>query len=180
MKGKLAEAVATLFARPDIGPWLLLGVETAVSLVMIVALYGLARALRLGGDVRIADTAHAIRLADATICGFGAQDVALDRARIGALVRNGAGRVLLIRRHGARFVGRELTDHVGIRLDRHTLTLETGDARFGTLTLDLGAQAQIWAASLRRLPELVRADQARVDRAGIDQVEADLVRVTVP
>ena len=59
--------------------------------------------------------------------------------------------MLLIRRHGARFVASELTSHAGIRLDRHTLTLETGDRQFGTLTLDLGAEAQIWAASLRRL-----------------------------
>jgi hypothetical protein len=118
---------------------------------MVLAIYGLARLLRLGGDVRIADADHAARLADAAFPGFAAEDITLDRARIGALVRDRGGRVLLIRRHGARFVGRELTSHGGIRLDRHTLTLETGDRRFGTLTLDLGADAQIWAASLRRL-----------------------------
>jgi len=151
MSGKLVTAITTLVARPDIGPWLVLTAEALVSLVMVLALYGLARALRLGGDVRIADAAHAIALAEATFPGFDAEAVTLDRARIGALVRNREGRVMLIRRHGARFVGRELTNHKGIRLDRHTLTLETGDPRFGDLTLDLGADAQSWAASLRRL-----------------------------
>jgi len=151
MSGKLVAAIATLIARPDIGPALIIGAETVVSLIIVVALYGLARVLRLGGDVRIADAAHAARLAEAASTGFAAQDITLDRARIGALVRNGEGRILLIRRHGARFVGSELTSHQGIRLDRHTLTLETGDRQFGALTLDLGADAQIWAASLRRL-----------------------------
>ncbi|MGR9932170.1 hypothetical protein ACUOHR_26910, partial [Escherichia coli] len=59
--------------------------------------------------------------------------------------------VMLLRRHGARFVGRELLNHEGIWLDRQFLTLDTGDRRFGMLTLDLGPQAQHRAASLRRL-----------------------------
>ncbi|WP_428332373.1 hypothetical protein [Novosphingobium sp.] len=151
----LGAQIAALFARPDVGPWLMLAAEVAVSLIAIVALYWLARALALGGDVRIADRAHAASLAEASFPGFAAEDITLDitldRARIGALVRNRAGRVVLIRRHGARFVARELTDTNGIRLDRHTLTLDTDDTRFGTLTLDLGAEAQTWAASLRRL-----------------------------
>jgi hypothetical protein len=151
MSGKLIEAAEALIARPDIGPALIQCTQALLSLAFVLALYGFARALRLGGDVRIADAAHAARLAAAAVPGFVAHEIVLDRARIGALVRDNAGRVLLIRRHGARFVGRELTSHAGIRLDRHTLTLDTGDRLFGTLTLDLGAEAQIWAASLRRL-----------------------------
>jgi hypothetical protein len=154
MSGKLLETVHALIARPDIGPALIMAAQTLVSLALVLGLYAFARALKLGGDVRIADAAHAARLAEAAVPGFVAQDIVLDRARIGALVRDHAGRVLLIRRHGARFVGRELTSHHGIRLDRHTLTLETGDRLFGSLTLDLGAEAQIWAASLRRLDGL--------------------------
>jgi hypothetical protein len=151
MSGKLVEAIGTLVARPDVGPALVIGAETLVSLAMVLALYALARALRLGGDERIEDAGHAARLAQAALPGFIAEDITLDRARIGALVRDREGRVLLIRRHGARFVGTELTSHAGIRLDRHCLTLETGDRRFGALTIDLGNDAQIWAASLRRL-----------------------------
>lgn len=153
MNSKIALALSALFTRPDIGPWLALAASTLVSLVLVLGLYLLARGLRLGGDVRLADADHARRLAEDTCTGFAAVDVTLDRARIGALVRNREGRVLLIRRHGARFVGRELTSHAGVRLDRHTLTLETEGRRFGTLTLDLGADAQTWAASLRRLAD---------------------------
>ena len=151
MSGKLVEAVTALIARPDIGPALIIGAQTLLSLILVTALWLFARALRLGGDVRIADAAHAAQLAEAALSGFRAEDITLDRARIGALVRDDAGRILLIRRHGARFVASELVSHAGIRLDRHTLTLETGDRQYGTLTLDLGADAQIWAASLRRL-----------------------------
>ena len=72
-------------------------------------------------------------------------------ARIGALLRNRAGEVMLIRRHGAKFAARVLTSHAGTRLDQGFLTLSTDDPHFGSITLDLGEQAQVWAASLRRL-----------------------------
>lgn len=121
------------------------------SLLLILLVTGLARAFSLGGDIRIRDEDHARALADEALCGFEPVDVALDRARIGALLRNGAGQVMLIRRHGAHFAARLLTSHAGVRLDRDFLTLSTDDRYFGSVTLDLGAQAQVWAASLRRL-----------------------------
>lgn len=148
---RLWPLVLAAFQRPDIGPWLVLGATTLASLIMVLGLYGLARALGLGGDVRLAGPDHARALAEASVTGFDPVDIALDRARIGALVRSRDGRVMLIRRHGARFVGRVLASHDGVRLDRTTLTLDTEDRAFGTLTLDLGAEAQGWAASLRRL-----------------------------
>ena len=145
--------VIAAFQRPDIGPWLVLGASTIVSLIFVLGLYGLSRMLGLGGDVRLTGPDHARALAEATVAGFDPVTITLDRARIGALVRGRDGRVMLIRRHGARFVGRVLTSHEGVRLDRTTLTLDTEDRAFGTLTLDLGIEAQNWAASLRRLGE---------------------------
>ncbi len=111
----------------------------------------LVRALDLGSDVRIADEAEARAMAEQARCGFDPVDVALDRARIGALLRNSAGEVMLIRRHGGRFAARVLSSYAGARLDRGFLTLSTDDPYFGSITLDLGEQAQVWAASLRRL-----------------------------
>lgn len=140
-------ALAALWAHPA-AP---MAVQALLSLIAIVALVAIARGLGLGGDVRIAGEDEVRALAEDAIFGFDATDVALDRARIGALVRNAAGRVLLIRRHGARFAARELTGYQGVRLDQQFLTLSTPDRRFGTITLDLGPQAQAWAASLRRL-----------------------------
>ncbi|MCH7627812.1 hypothetical protein [Novosphingobium percolationis] len=128
-----------------------LAVQAALSLAAILSIWWIARAMKLGGDNRIHDADHARALAEEAICGFDPVDVALDRARIGALVRSADGRVLLLRRHGSHFAARLLSSHAGIRLDRQFLTIATTDRRFGAITLDLGPQAQIWAASLRRL-----------------------------
>lgn len=126
-------------------------IQLGGSLVAILLTFGLARRLGLGGDLRIRDEAEARALADNAICGFEAIDLAIDRAGIGALLRDASGRVLLLRRHGAHFAARLLDGHAGIRLDRNFLTLATSDRHFGEVTLDLGQQAAVWAASLRRL-----------------------------
>ena len=105
----------------------------------------------LGGDVRLRGEDEARSLADAAICGFTATEIGLDRAGIGALLRDASGRVMLIRRHGARFAARLLDSHAYARLDRNFLTIGTGEASFGSVTLDLGPEAQVWAGSLRHL-----------------------------
>lgn len=126
-------------------------IQLGLSLVAILFAFWLAGQLGLGGDVRIRSEAEARVLADNAICGFEPVDLAIDRAGIGALLRDAGGRVLLLRRHGAHFASRLLDSHAGIRLDRNFLTLATNDRHFGAVTLDLGPQAQVWAASLRRL-----------------------------
>ncbi len=132
-------------------PGAAIAVQALGSLVAVLLVFLLVRALAMGSDVRIADEAEARALAEAAHCGFDPVEVALDRARIGALLRNRAGEVMLIRRHGARFAARVLSSHAGARLDRGFLTLSTDDPHFGSITLDLGDRAQVWAASLRRL-----------------------------
>lgn len=121
------------------------------SLLAIFALAGLAWKLGLGGDLRIRDEAHARELAEEAVCGFDAQETAVDRSGHAALLRGGDGRVLLLRRHGAHMAARVLTDHAHARLDRELLVIGTAERLFGEVTLDLGQQAQYWAASLRRL-----------------------------
>ena len=138
---------APLYQFPALGMVL----QALGSLVAILVLFWIACKLGLGGDPRILGEEQARALADAAICGFDAQALAIDRAGIGALVRDGDGRVLLIRRHGSNFAARQLTSHAGVRLDGRFLTLSTDDRHFGTITLDLGKQAPVWAASLRRL-----------------------------
>ena len=120
------------------------------SLAAILLLAWLARRLGLGGDPRLRDPEEAKRLAGEALCGFEAQDVVLDRAGIGALLRDPAGRMMLLRRHGVHWVARLLDSHAGVRLDRSFMTIATGDKSFGAITLDLGDQAQAWAGSLRR------------------------------
>ncbi len=132
-------------------PGVFIALQLGVSLIALLLLGWFARKLQLGGDPRIIDEDHARALAEDAMCGFDAQAVALDRARVGALVRDAHHRVMLIRQHGSHFAAREITSHAGIRLDGRFLTITTQDKHFGTVTLDLGEQAQIWAASLRRL-----------------------------
>ena len=121
------------------------------SLAAILLLAWLAGRLGLGGDPRLRDPEDARRLAGEALCGFEAQDVVLDRAGIGALLRDPAGRIMLLRRHGARWAARLLDSHSGVRLDRSLVTIAVSDRAFGAITLDLGDQAQAWASSLRRV-----------------------------
>ena len=126
-------------------------IQPLVSLLAILALAWLARRMGLGDDVRIRDEDHARELAKAAVCGFDPADIALDRAGIGALLRDSQGRVMLIKRHGAHFAARVLDTHADARLDRNFLTIGSGEKTFGKVTLNLGDKAQVWASSLRRL-----------------------------
>ena len=125
--------------------------QFGASLASILLLAWLARRLGLGGDVRLRETEQARRLGEEALFGFEAEDIALDRAGIGALLRGRDGRVMLLRRHGARWAARLLDGHENVRLDRTFLTVATRERSFGATTLDLGDQAQVWARSLRRI-----------------------------
>ncbi len=126
-------------------------IQFGASLAAILLLAGLARWLGLGRDVRLQGEDEARRLAQAALCDFIPAELTIDRAGIGALLRDTRGRVMLLRRHGAHFAARLLDSHAFARLDRNFLTVGTGEARFGQITLDLGDQAAVWASSLRRL-----------------------------
>ena len=121
------------------------------SLVAILLLAWLAHRLGLGGDIRIRSEEQARELAEEAIYGFDAEDIAIDRAGMGALVRARDGRVMLLRRHGTHFASRLLDSHAHARLDQGFLTLATSDRTFGSVTFDLGQKAGEWAASLRRI-----------------------------
>lgn len=121
------------------------------SLVTIVIVSWLVRRVGLGADPRVTSEAQAIALADSVICGFQGTEVALDRAGYGALVRNAAGQQMLIRAHGNFFVGRLLDASFSGRLSQTSLTLESTERSFGSTTLDLGKDAQIWTARLREV-----------------------------
>ena len=123
----------------------------AGSAIAIPLLAALARRLGLGGDVRLRSETEARELAAGAVCGFTPVEIALDRGGIGALLRDAQGRVLLLRRHGVHFIARPLTHHAWIRLDRHLLVIGPDEPFLAPLALDLGADAQVWAGSLRRL-----------------------------
>jgi hypothetical protein len=125
--------------------------KLGASIVAILALAWTAKRMGLGGDVRIRDEAHARALAEEAICGFEPVDLVIDKAGLGALMKDASGRHLLIRRHGAQFAGRLLDGHAKSRLDQNFLTIGTGEKSFGKITLNLGSEAQYWAAGLRHM-----------------------------
>ena len=126
-------------------------IQLGASLGAVLLMAGVAWWMKLGGDVRIRNEEQARFLADQAVCGFTPTAVSIDRAGIGALLRDANGRQMLIRRNGAHFVGRLLDRNVIARLDQNFLTIGTGERTFGSITLDLGTEAQYWASGLRHL-----------------------------
>lgn len=122
------------------------------SLIAILLLARAARWMGLGLDYqRIADPAHAIALADEAECGFGGIAADVDAAGYGAIVRNAAGAMMLVRVHGNRFVARRLDRQFAVRLNRNRLQLASGESSFGSVDLDFGDQAGIIASRMRTL-----------------------------
>ncbi len=126
-------------------------VQLVGSLAAILILAWIAHRLGLGGDDRIRSEHEVRALADEALHGFEPTEIGIDKAGMGALCRDASGRVMLLRRHGSHWVSRLLDSHVHARLDQSFLTLATADRRFGSVTLDLGDKAPVWAASLRRI-----------------------------
>lgn len=147
--------------------------QTGASLIAVFFVAWLVKAMGLGKEARIRDKAHAIRLAEEAETAFGGIDVARDRAGFGALVDNGRGAMMLVRAHGTHFVARPVDADTVVRLDKGFLILSGPDRRFGSVTLNLGKDASIWASRMRRLSHHadVSADRGK-QRVAEDPVRA--------
>ena len=64
-------------------------------------------------------------------------EIALDRAGRSALLRDGAGQILLLRQHGTHFAGRVLTPAAYARIDGEALVVDTAEKRYGGVRLEL-------------------------------------------
>ena len=126
-------------------------IQLAGSLVAVLFVAWLVKRMGLGTDPRIADAAHAIRLADEAETGFGGIEVARDRAGFAAIVRNAAGQMMLVRAHGNHFAARPVDAAVVGRLDKDFLTLTMPEKTFGAVTLQLGKDSGMWASRMREL-----------------------------
>lgn len=130
-----------------------IAIQLGASLIAILLIAWISRIMGLGGDVRLRSESEVCELARIADCAFDPVEIGIDRAGIGALLRDRAGRIMLLRRQGVNFAARMLTSHHGSRLDRNLLTVSSGERLFGAVTLDLGPDAQTWASRLRRLGE---------------------------
>ena len=126
-------------------------IQTGASLIAVLFVAWLVGKMGLGADPRIADAAHAIRLAEEAEAGFKGVEVARDRAGFAAIVRNEEGRMMLVRAHGNHFAARPVDGQVTARLDKDFLTLAPPERSFGAVTLNLGKEAGVWAARMRSL-----------------------------
>lgn len=129
-------------------------IQTAGSLVAILALAGLAWWLKLGGTPRL-DSEDAVRRAAGEV-EDGFDPVAIARNAEAALARDRTGRIMVIKRHGNRFAGRVLGPGATARLWRDlgkaALEVDPGEARFGKVLLDI-PDAEAWAEAINRLNE---------------------------
>lgn len=92
-------------------------VQLGGSLVAILVLAGIARALKLGGG-GIADEAAARREAEDALLGFEAIDVVLGSDRAAAIVHGRDGSVAVLKQHGS---------HVAVRRVAAEAVSETSD-----------------------------------------------------
>lgn len=120
------------------------------SLIAILFLAWISARLGLGGEPRIRDEDHARELADDALCGFTSTDIALDRNGAAALLRDEAGRVMLLRRHGVHFAARLLEPSATVQFERDRLIVAPSGRWFGTAALELGTRPPRWVSELAR------------------------------
>lgn len=122
------------------------------SLVAILGLAGLAYWLKLGGSPRIASPEVARELAREVVFGFAAKDCAVDAKGDSALLADGSGRIMILKRHGSHFAGRILNETSDARIAGDTLVIDSGERRFGSISLRLDDCAD-WANRINALKD---------------------------
>lgn len=124
--------------------------QSGGSLIAILALYGLARWLGLGGSPSLKDTALLAAVADEVDTGFTIEQAAVDRGGASALVKHADGRIMVIKRHGNRYAGRILGKGAKVREEVDGILIDCREARFGTVRLSIENPAS-WADTINRL-----------------------------
>ncbi len=124
--------------------------EFGASLIAIFTLAGLAVWLRLGGNPVLRNK-NAVSLAASEVeDGFETERVSIARGGQAALVRDPKGRIMVIKRHGNKFVGRTLTAAARCTEEVDALVVDAGDPHFGAVRLPL-SDAPYWADAINRL-----------------------------
>ncbi len=124
--------------------------QFGVSLLAILALFGLARALGLGTKPLLQDAAAVQRAAHEVEDGFATSQVSIARSKKCALAKDSAGRIMVIKLHGNRFAGRILTSKTKVREEVDGLVVDPHEVQFGTVRLSL-TDAASWADAINRL-----------------------------
>jgi hypothetical protein len=125
-------------------------IQTAGSLVAILALAGLARWMQLGGTSGLSDETVLRRAASEVADGFEVARFAMGQDNTAALASDPEGRIMLVRIHGNRPVGRILGPAAKASANGTELTVDCGERRFGVTRLTLADPAP-WADAINQL-----------------------------
>lgn len=124
--------------------------QTLISIGGIALVVLLARWLGVRRPAASLDAKAAADLAEFTLAGFVADDVALSADGGGALVSGQGGRFALIKPHGSHWAVRGLAAPLPVTVESADLIVESGDPMFGAVRLRIGAEAaEALAARLR-------------------------------
>lgn len=124
--------------------------QFAGSLFAILVLAWLVKRFGLGQAPLLQSDTEAALVAAQVSDGFSAKAVARDASGRGALLRDGHGRIMLLKAHGVHFAGRILSSSASAQLDGSTLLVRSGERRFGDVTLTIG-DASSWADAINAL-----------------------------
>lgn len=120
------------------------------SLVAILVVAALVAVMKLGGKPTLKNEAEVGVAAGEVEYGFDAARSSITRGGNAALARDADGRIMVIKRHGNKFVGRILTPSAKVQEEVDGLTVDPGESQFGSVRLSL-YDASYWADAINRL-----------------------------
>lgn len=109
-------------------------ITSLISFIIILAVTALVRGLRLG-EVRLESRAQAFDWAAKNVPFFAPVDAIISEDGQGALVSDANGRIVLIKRHGAKFAGRLLERPLDIAREGPIWCVGSGDQQFGRVRM---------------------------------------------
>lgn len=120
------------------------------SLVAILFVAGLTLALGLGRGAVLANHKQAARAAGEVHDGFAASESAIGHDGKTAVLRDNAGRFVVLKVHGAHFAGRVLDANASAEARDGVLTINASETRFGTVSIATD-DAKAWAEAINRV-----------------------------
>lgn len=126
------------------------------SLAAILFIAWLVRRMGLGNTPSLG-SAQAVNTAAGEVeDGFTPAAIAVDRRGQAALARDGQGRIMVLRPHGGHIAGRVLTAGACADISGDRLTIDCGERRFGSVSLEFDG-SRPWADAINRLSGIDRA-----------------------
>ncbi len=120
------------------------------SIIAILAIYLLARAMGLGTTPKLTDEAAVQHAANEVKDGFSPVRIAIARGGAAALARDVDGQIMVIKRHGNQFVGRVLTRSAKVCEVVDAIEIDPRETQFGTVRLSI-VDPGYWADAINRL-----------------------------